>query len=109
MPAELEDFPRRPGRLVRCGVWRSGSGGGGARERKPPIVSHPATRTVPSIRAATPVTKTTSRGREVLGTRTFVIVADPADVAIRIYQACGFIPREAQLSFDRPPAAEPSG
>jgi hypothetical protein len=30
-------------------------------------------------------------------------------VAIRIYQACGFTPREAQLSFDRPPAAEPSG
>jgi GNAT superfamily N-acetyltransferase len=48
-------------------------------------------------------------GREVLGTCTFVIVADPADVAIRIYQACGFIPREAQLSFDRPPATEPSG
>ena len=47
-------------------------------------------------------------GREVLGTSTFVIVADPADVAIRIYQACGFIPREAQLSFERPPAAEPS-
>jgi ribosomal protein S18 acetylase RimI-like enzyme len=48
-------------------------------------------------------------GREVLGTSTFVIVADPADVAIRIYQACGFTRREAQLSFDRPPAAEPSG
>jgi RimJ/RimL family protein N-acetyltransferase len=48
-------------------------------------------------------------GREVLGTSTFVIVADPADVAIRIYQACGFTPREAQLSFDRPPAAGPSG
>lgn len=44
-------------------------------------------------------------GREVLGARTFVIVADPADVAIRIYQACGFTPREVQLSFDRPPAA----
>lgn len=44
-------------------------------------------------------------GHEVLGTRTFVIVADPADAAIRIYQACGFTRREAQLSFDRPPAA----
>jgi ribosomal protein S18 acetylase RimI-like enzyme len=44
-------------------------------------------------------------GRDVLGTRTFVIVADPAGVAIRIYQACGFTRREAQLSFERPPAA----
>jgi len=42
-------------------------------------------------------------GREVLGTRTFVIVADPADVAIRVYQACGFTARQRQLSFDRPP------
>ena len=48
-------------------------------------------------------------GREVLGIRTFVIVADPADVAIRVYQACGFTPREVQLSLDRPPAAEPPG
>ena len=42
-------------------------------------------------------------GREVLRTRTFVIVADPADVAIRVYRACGFTARESQLSFDRPP------
>lgn len=42
-------------------------------------------------------------GREVLGTRTFVIVADPADVAIRIYRACGFTARQSQLSFERPP------
>jgi ribosomal protein S18 acetylase RimI-like enzyme len=44
-------------------------------------------------------------GREVLGARTFVIVADPADAAIRIYQACGFTRRETQLSLDRPPVA----
>jgi RimJ/RimL family protein N-acetyltransferase len=43
-------------------------------------------------------------GREVMGTRTFVIVADPADVAIRIYRACGFTARQSQLSLDRPPA-----
>jgi ribosomal protein S18 acetylase RimI-like enzyme len=43
-------------------------------------------------------------GREVLGTSTFVIVADPADAAIRLYRACGFTPRQSQLSFDRPPA-----
>jgi ribosomal protein S18 acetylase RimI-like enzyme len=43
-------------------------------------------------------------GREALGTRTFVIVADPAGAAIRIYRECGFAAREAQLSLDRPPA-----
>jgi len=42
-------------------------------------------------------------GREVLRTRTFVIVADPAGAAIRVYHACGFTARESQLSFDRPP------
>jgi ribosomal protein S18 acetylase RimI-like enzyme len=41
-------------------------------------------------------------GREVLGTSTFVIVADPADVAIRVYRACGFTDRQSQLSFERP-------
>ena len=43
-------------------------------------------------------------GREVLGASTFVIVADPADVAIRVYRACGFTARQRQLSFDRPPS-----
>jgi len=44
-------------------------------------------------------------GREVLGARTFVIVADPAGPAIRLYQSCGFTPRETQLSLERPPSA----
>ena len=42
-------------------------------------------------------------GREVLGTSTFVIVADPAGAAIRVYRACGFTDRQSQLSFERPP------
>ena len=41
-------------------------------------------------------------GREVLGAGTFVIVADPADVAIRVYRACGFADRQSQFSFERP-------
>ncbi len=44
-------------------------------------------------------------GREVLGASTLVIVADPADVAIRVYRACGFADREMQLSFERPAEA----
>ena len=42
-------------------------------------------------------------GREVLGTNTFVIVADSAGEAIRVYRTCGFTARQSQLSFDRPP------
>ncbi len=44
-------------------------------------------------------------GLQVLGAGTFVIVADPADVAIRVYRACGFADREMQLSFERPAEA----
>ena len=44
-------------------------------------------------------------GRDVLGARTFVIVADPAGAAIRIYQAGGFTRVQAQLSLERPPPA----
>lgn len=43
-------------------------------------------------------------GREVLGAGTLVIVADPADVAIRVYRACGFAGLQNQLTFERPPA-----
>jgi ribosomal protein S18 acetylase RimI-like enzyme len=42
-------------------------------------------------------------GREVMGARTLVIVADPAGAAIRLYRACGFTDREGQLSFARTP------
>ena len=41
-------------------------------------------------------------GREVLGASTFVIVADPADVAIRVYRACGFADTQRQFGFERP-------
>ena len=41
-------------------------------------------------------------GREVLGAGTLVIVADPADVAIRVYRACGFADAQSQFSFERP-------
>jgi len=42
-------------------------------------------------------------GHEVLGAGTLVIVADPADGAIRVYRACGFADRESQFTFERPP------
>ncbi len=41
-------------------------------------------------------------GREELGAGTFVIVADPAEGAIRVYRACGFADRQSQFSFERP-------
>jgi ribosomal protein S18 acetylase RimI-like enzyme len=44
-------------------------------------------------------------GREVLGASTLVIVADPADAAIRLYRSCGFADTEPQLTFERPPGS----
>jgi len=41
-------------------------------------------------------------GREVLAAGTFVIVADPAGVAIRVYRSCGFADHQTQFSFERP-------
>ena len=47
--------------------------------------------------------------RDVLGASTLVIVADPADVAIRVYRACGLVAAEAQLSLERRPRATSAG
>jgi GNAT superfamily N-acetyltransferase len=41
-------------------------------------------------------------GREVLDARTLVIVADPAEVAIRVYRACGLADLQSQISYERP-------
>jgi len=41
-------------------------------------------------------------GRQVRGARILVIVADPADAAIRLYRACGFADFQSQLSLERP-------
>ena len=40
--------------------------------------------------------------RATFGARTFVIVADPAEAAIRLYQGCGFADAQTQFSFARP-------
>jgi len=40
--------------------------------------------------------------RHDFGARTFVIVADPAEGAIRIYRGCGFADAQTQFSFARP-------
>jgi GNAT superfamily N-acetyltransferase len=45
-----------------------------------------------------------SYAREVLGASTLVIVADPAEGAIRVYRSCGFADAQGQLSFERAPA-----
>jgi ribosomal protein S18 acetylase RimI-like enzyme len=41
--------------------------------------------------------------------RTLVIVADPGDVAIRVYRSLGFTDAEYQIGFERPPADNPDG
>jgi ribosomal protein S18 acetylase RimI-like enzyme len=42
-------------------------------------------------------------GLDVLGAATLVIVADPDDVAIRVYRSVGFADTETQVSFELPP------
>ena len=40
---------------------------------------------------------------EAFGASTLVIVADPAEGAIRVYRACGFADAQSQFSFERQP------
>jgi GNAT superfamily N-acetyltransferase len=54
--------------------------------------------------AGTLVWRAGSYAREVLGASTLVIVADPAEGAIRVYRSCGFADAQGQLSFERAPA-----
>ena len=42
--------------------------------------------------------------REAFGASALVIVADPAEAAIRLYRACGFADAQGQFSFQRAPA-----
>ena len=75
-----------------------GAGGGYARYQH--VETDPAARR--QGLAGTLVWHAGRYGREVLGAGTLVIVADPADVAIRVYRACGFADRQSQFSFERP-------
>jgi hypothetical protein len=43
------------------------------------------------------------------GASTLVMVADPADSAIRVYRAVGFADAETQIGFERPPPADGDG
>ncbi len=74
-------------------------GGGAARYQQ--VETDPAARR--RGLAGTLVWRAARYGRTILGTRIFVIVADPAADAIRIYRRCGFTDRETQLSLERVP------
>lgn len=73
---------------------------GGGRARYQHVETDPAARR--QGLAGTLVWHAGRWGREALGAGTFVIVADPADVAIRLYRSCGFADAESQFSFERP-------
>ena len=53
--------------------------------------------------AGTPVWRAGRYAREAFGVHTLVIVADPAEAAIRLYRACGFADAQSQFSFQRAP------
>jgi hypothetical protein len=55
-----------------------------------------------SVPAGTLVWQAGRFARTAFGARTLVIVADPAEGAIRIYRGCGFADAQTQFSFARP-------
>jgi GNAT superfamily N-acetyltransferase len=54
--------------------------------------------------AGTLVWRAGRHAAEAFGAGTLVIVADPAEAAIRLYRACGFADAQLQFSFQRAPA-----
>jgi GNAT superfamily N-acetyltransferase len=84
--------------LAHLGLFSAGDGYG----RYQHVETDPAARR--QGLAGTLVWRAGRYGREVLGVSTLVIVADPADVAIRVYRACGFTDAQSQLTFERPSA-----
>ena len=87
--------------LAQLGLFDAGDGY--ARDQH--VATEPAARR--RGLAGTLVGTTGRYGREVLGTSTFVIVADAADVAIRVYRACGFTARQRRVAAARVTAASP--
>ncbi|HEY2508281.1 MAG TPA: GNAT family N-acetyltransferase [Streptosporangiaceae bacterium] len=75
-------------------------GGGIARYQN--VETHPAQR-----RQGLAGTLVWQAGQQCLatGATTLVMVADPDDVAIRVYRSVGFTDAETQIGFERPPAA----
>lgn len=64
------------------------------------VETHPATRR--QGLAGTLVCQAAQHGLTA-GATTLVMVADPADVAIRVYRSIGFADTETQIGFERPP------
>jgi GNAT superfamily N-acetyltransferase len=88
----------RAGRLVaQLGVCDVGRG----------LVRYQDVETDPAARrrglAGTLVWQAGRYAAEAFGPCTLVIVADPAENAIRVYRACGFADAETQFSFERQP------
>jgi GNAT superfamily N-acetyltransferase len=88
----------RAGRLVaQLGVCDTGQG----------LARYQDVETDPAARrrglAGTLVWQAGRYAAETFGARTLVIVADPAENAIRVYRGCGFADAESQFSFERQP------
>jgi len=83
--------------LAQLGLVTDGSG----IARYQNVQTHPAAR-----RQGLAGTLVCHAARQVLdtaGASTLVMVADPADNAIRVYRAAGFADAETQIGFERPP------
>jgi ribosomal protein S18 acetylase RimI-like enzyme len=86
------------GKLVaQLGLVTDGSGVA----RYQDVETHPAARR--QGLAGTLVWHAGRHGLDTLGARTLVMVADPDDVAIRVYRSVGFTDAETQVGFERQP------
>lgn len=83
--------------LAQLGLITDGSG----IARFQNVEAHPAARR--QGLAGTLVWRAAQHGLSALGARTLVMVADPHDVAIRVYRSVGFADAETQIGFERQP------
>jgi ribosomal protein S18 acetylase RimI-like enzyme len=89
--------------LAQLGLLDDGSG----TARYQSVETHPDARR--QGLAGTLVCHAARHGLGAAGASTLVMVADPGDVAIRVYRSVGFEEVETQLGFERPPAADSTG
>jgi len=93
--------------LVRRVPRWSVAGAAGPGHRRVRIARYQNVQTHPAARrqglAGTLVCHAARQVLDTAGASTLVMVADPADNAIRVYRAAGFADAETQIGFERPP------
>ena len=91
--------------VADCGLFRDGRGPGSV-ARFQHVETHPQWRRRGLCRAL--IHRVCVHGFEVMGVETLVMLADPGDVAIGIYESLGFVRGADVYELQRPPAHDPA-